>query len=351
MWIQLLLPQLGAPSLSSCSSFTVFCQAHSWLQGTLQKHITPSHFTTCNGRLQLFDWKMTCLPLIWHCASGQVHQPGCTVQYGMRPQTCCDLKALAPYPAGWTTTYSSEFIAIFCQSTIGDTEYGIDTFCRGEGSRKAEGFGLEVVGLRRVRMKNSTRTVLFHAKTYQVSRHDQQTMHYLPIILTTSMSSHRSWESLGNCQRIDCLPALQPTSALSGTSIHTKSLWQMPKRRNTSERQRIGSCNLHIHLKRCRNSMVNSCMHAWSYPWGELASQNWNICLGYSTIVLSYHAPVQKDFEQTWSGGSASFNNPSSQEKSLSLFPSMMRMLFQMPAQSLELSLPLEIGGGLGASS
>ena len=68
-------------------------------------------------------------------------------------------------------------------------------------------------------------------------------------------------------------------------------------------------------------------------------------------IVHSYHAPVQGDFEKTWNGGSMSFDNPSCQPQSLSLFPSTIRMPSQMQALNSESQSPLETSGGHGTSS
>ena len=96
--------------------------------------------------------------------------------------------------------------------------------------------------------------------------------------------------------------------------------------------------------------MVNFYMQAWSDPWGELTSQSWNTCLGYSTVVLSYHALVQKDFKQTSSGGSSNFDSLSLRGRSLNQFTSMTHMPFQMPAQVLKSPLPSEISGERGTS-
>ena len=131
-------------------------------------------------------------------------------------------------------------------------------------------------------------------------------------------------------QKTDRLPAPQLTSVSTGTLRPTKSHWQQPRKISTSRRWNFGLGDRCTHLKTWRNSMVSSFTHVWSYPWGKCTSQSSNGCWGFSTIVLSYHAPALRDFEQTWSGGSANFNSPSSRGQSLSLFPSTMLKPFWM---------------------
>ena len=160
-----------------------------------------------------------------------------------------------------------------------------------------------------------------------------------------NLASHgRSWKT-------DHSPAPQLTLVLTGTLRPTKSHWQQPRKISTSRWRNFGLGNQHTHLKTWRNSMVSSFTCVWSYPWGEHTSQSSNRCWGFSTIVLSYHTPALRDFEQTWSGGSANFNSPSSWGQSLSLFPSTMLEPFQTRAQNSALLSSLAISGEPGISS
>ena len=343
--------QHGAHLLSSHFSYTDCYQAHNWPLEMLQKPTESFLSITPSGHPQLSTWEMMCSQLTLHWPLGQVLQLGHTAQLEMQPQTFCSSKGLDQSPVGSMITYSSRSHVVHLQSTTRNAGHGTETSFPEVSTKMEVESGSEEGDLKMEHLKNLMKTAPFLARTFQCSQIDQWKTCHTPTTLVILTLHHGCWGSHGRSQRT--VPSLvqQPTLVSTGTLKPIEYLWQIARKRNTSRWQRIGFCKPHICLKRWRNSTANSYMHALSGLLDEHISQSWSACLEYSTIVHSYHALVQGDFKKSWNGGLTSFNNPSCQGQSLSLFPSMIWMPSQMQALNSESWSPLETSGGHGASS
>ena len=305
--------QHGAHLLSLRYSYNNCHQAHNWPQEMLQKHTESFLSITPSGRPQLSAWKMTCLQSTLCWPSGQDLQLGCMAQLEMQPQTFCGSKGLDQSPVMLTITYSSGSHTVCFQSTIRNAGHGMETSFPEVSTKMEVEFGSEEGDSKMEHLKNSMKTAPFLARTFQHHQIDQWKICHMPTTLMILMLHHSCWGSHGRSQRTDPLLVQQPTLVSTGTLKLIDYLWQIARKRNTSWQQRIDFHKPHIHLKRWRDSTANSYMHALSGPLDEHISQSWSACLEYSTIVHSYHTPVQGDFEKTWNGGLTSFDNPSCQ--------------------------------------
>ena len=342
--------QHGAHLLLSHFSYTDCHQAHNWPLETLRKPTEPFLSITLSGHPQLSTWEMMHLQSTLHWPLGQDLQLGRMAQLEMLPQTFCSSKKLVQSLVGSTITYSSRSLVVHFQSTTRNAGHGMETSFPEVSTKREVESGSEEGDLKMELLKNLTKTAPFLARTFQHPQIDQWKIGHTPTTLTILTLHHACWGSHGRSRRTDPSLVQRPTSVSTGTSKPIEYLWQIARKKNTLWRQRIGFCKPHIHLKRWRNSMANSYMHALSGPLDEHISRSWSACLEYSTIVHSYHTPVQGDFEKTWNGGSTSFNNPSCQPQSLSLFPSTIRTPSQTQALNSESQSPLETSGGHGAS-
>ena len=265
----------------------------------LWKPAEPFLSITPSGCPQLYAWEMMHLQLTLRWPLGQNLQLGHMVQLETQPQTFCSSKGLVQSPVGLMITYSSGSHVVHLQSTTRNAGHGMETSYPEVSTKMEVESGSEEGDLRMEHLKNSTKTAPFLARTFQCPQIDQQKIGHTPTTLMILTLHHGCWGSHGRSQRTDPLLVQQPTSVLTGTSKPIEYLWQIARKRNTSQQQRIGFHKLHICLKRWRNSTANSYMHALLGPLDKHISQSWSACLEYSTIVHSYHSPrgLQKDLE------------------------------------------------------
>ena len=169
-------------------------------------------------------------------------------------------------PAGLTTTSSFVFLGISLRYTTNNENFGTGISQREVDTKMAGEFGLEGGLLRMAHWRNQTKIVPFHARISPTFLPDPQMTRYM---LTTSMTlthSPENWEFLGKPQRTNLLLVLLLTSALNGISKQALSHWERPRRISTGKRQKNGLPSWYIRSRKCRRSMANSSMHAWSFP-------------------------------------------------------------------------------------
>lgn len=312
--------------------------------GGLPHHSTPSLtmaiYSCTTGRQLIFHWYITVLqvkPISWNVQFNLE----CHLRHSAVPRHQAYIQLGGWLPPG--------FSASFFQNTTGDTRHRIATLCQKVNSTMMEGFGMKVKGLRIVEEFDEDCT--FPCKDLSnLSPQSTDDVPYTYNINNISIMLQKlgiPWEVSKDGLFINFTTYIGFDWNIKTYQVSLVSA----ERRNTLGWWRTGLDDLHICSKKPKNFMVNSYTHMWSDPWGKLTSWNWNTCSGYSTIALSYHAPVPKDFKWTWSGRSTNFDNLLSQEGSLNLFPYMIHMPFQMPAQNLESPSPLETGGEHGALS
>ena len=313
-----------------------------------QKHITLFHSTIHNGLPQSSTWEMTPLPLTQPYALGWDHQLGCMEQFRMQLLTYYSLRASDLYPVGLTTTFSSTSKGGFFPNTTNREKCGIQISCQEVSTGMVEESGLEVEHLKMEHLRSGTKIVFFLAETYPTFQLDLQKMHYTPTISTTLTPYLENLAFPGRPQKTSLSLVLQYILALTGTLKQAESHWETIRKTDTCKRWKASLPNQHIRSRKWKRFTANCYMHAWSSPWDGPTSQSLKKCLGSFITVLSYHAAAQKDFRQICAGGSIDFSNQPSLDQSLTLFPSMKPMLFQMQVLSLESQLPLEPNGEPG---
>lgn len=343
--------QPGEPFLSSPFFCVVYLLTPNWLRETLQKLIVQYPFTTRNGRPQLYGWQKMRLPSTLLYASDLHLRQGHMATSGMQQSMFLDTKALAQFLAGLMIIFSSASDVFSLQNTTGVANHGTKRFLQETNTMMVVGYGSAERSSKMGRSTSSMRTALSHVRTCRSGLIELQKM---PSILTTSMtsiSSPNSSASLGNYQKIYLLPHQRLTLGLNGTLKLIRCPWVKQRKRSIFEQQWNGRQKPPIPFKRFKNSMVNSSMHASSFPWDAHISPSWNPCSAYSTIILSCHTPDPKVSEQILSGGLTLSDSPSSADQFRNLSRYMMSGLSQMPAPELALPSPLGNSGELGDSS
>ena len=139
-------------------------------------------------------------------------------------------------------------------------------------------FGLEVGRLRMALWRNWMKIVPFHAGISPAFLPNPQMICYTRTTLTTLTLSPENSGFLGKPQRTSLLLVPSCTSVLYGILKWESSHWERPRRVSTVERWKNGLPGQYTHYRKWRCSMANSCMCAWSFPWGEPTSQSWRGC-------------------------------------------------------------------------
>ena len=320
----------GALSLQFHCLFTDYCLALNWPPEMWQKCIARSRLTIPNGPPQWFTLVMMLSPLILPYASGQVHQLGCTGQFRMQQLTSCDPKALGPYLVGLMTTCLFAFKKSFFPGTISGKKSGALTSGQEVSIKREEGFGSGVGDWRMACLRNGMKTAPSRVGTYLGVQPNPKEMRNIHTILTILTPCHGNSAFLGRYPRTSPSPAVQLILVSTGTSRQGKSCWEQPRKTSTCEPQKTGLPSQHTCSRRGRPSMAHFFICAWSHPWDGHILWSLRRCWGSSIAVHAYHAPDQKAFEWTCTGGSMSSNSQPSLGQSLTLFPSMKPKLFQM---------------------
>ena len=242
-------PQPGKHSPSFRSSYTASHLALNWPPVMSRKHIARFHYTIPSG-LQLSSSSMNfLLPLTLQLVSGLAHQLEPTVKSGMQHWTSCVSKALGPYWAGLTATYSFKLRGPSSWSTMDSGRPGMSTSLSEVIINMVDGFSIEDTYSKTALLKSLMKTVTSQLKTYHYRQAAQQKMLFTHTTLRTLTTIHNSLEYLGSCQKTDPLLPLPHTLVLTGTSRHTRCPWGTQRKRNTSERQRNGLRTRHTPSK------------------------------------------------------------------------------------------------------
>jgi hypothetical protein len=256
----------------------------------------------------------------------------------MLVQTYSEGVALAPWPSGWTTTFSSGSRVHAFPNTMNNAKFGNKIYKRVGGADRAEAdYGTGEGTSQMVPLKSSMRTATQCSEIWQKRPPEPLRTSTSPMPTPTSTKSQHASEYGGNPRNLSPLGLRSHTLASAGIYVHARSTFWTRRGPNTWLPLRNGRRSAHTTSWTPRGCTESYSMPCWSYLQGELTSPAWRPCLPHSIMVLSFRTHPHRTPHSTSDGGNSSSAIQASQGLSHSPAAQLTTGHSRMPALGLEL--------------